>query len=311
MVGKSGRVTEVPGVSAMPVRLNGIAIIESTTHPELQRLADKYKLDIGNLTDALDINEAPRLEHRDNYDYLFVRLPNPRRSVEVSQTTQPLLLVYNDHVLLVITGAKMSPIIENTSLVDDLSSASTITDALLCVLFQVVASFDFHIKKQTDTIHGLVNKIQKHRIENEDYVNLILIEDQINNFTSSLTPLVPLFNRLQADRDLRLSASTNDMLTDIILATQQSISVCDANAKRIASIRDAYTTISSDSLNRVMKTLTIATLLIAAPNLVFSMFGMNIHLPVLHSDVDFFLVLTLAIIITIIIIIWGRKKRMF
>ena len=70
MVGKNSKSHELPGVDAMPARINGTIFIESTTKTELKRLADKYHLDYGNLCDALDVNEAPRLERRDNFDYL-------------------------------------------------------------------------------------------------------------------------------------------------------------------------------------------------------------------------------------------------
>ena len=60
-----------------------------------------------------------------------------------------------------------------------------------------------------------------------------------------------------------------------------------------------------------MKTLTIATLLLAAPNLIFSMYGMNVKLPLQHSDVSFLATLALAVIVVILFIIWGKKRRLF
>ncbi|MDO4271704.1 MAG: magnesium transporter CorA family protein [Candidatus Saccharibacteria bacterium] len=311
MVGKSGRVTELPGVTAMPTRLSGAVIIESATKAELQRLADKYQLDYGNLCDTLDINEAPRLEHRGDFNYLYLRTANDQTR-EASHITKPLLIIYNHHVLLVISSNKL--LVNNShssNLVDDLSQTGTTATALLHVIAQAVNSYDGHIKSQIDTIHSFVKKIQSHRLENEDFINLILLEDQLNNFTSALTPLVPLFNRLQADKELPLTTDDSDLLTDIILATEQSIRLCDANTKRLASIRDAYTTMSNNSLNRIMKTLTIATLLIAAPNMVFSMYGMNIRLPMQHLDISFIVVILLAVIITILVVIWGRRSRLF
>ena len=305
----SSHIVELSGVTDMPTHLSGIAILESATHPELRRLADKYELDYGNLSDALDINETPRLEHRDNYDYLYLRLPSPN-SRDITQITRPVLAVYNSKVLFIITGAK-SLASNGDQMLADLATIPTIIDALVYVLARIIDSFDQQIKKQTDAIRNIVVRLQRGRLQSETTTSFILIEDQINTFASALTPLVPLLNRLQADRSLRLSTATNDMLTDVILATQQSISICDANAKRITSINNAYTAMSSDSLNRVMKTLTIATLLIAVPNLVFSMYGMNIRLPMQYTDATFALVMILALVIVILFIIWGKKRRLF
>ena len=77
LVGKSGKAAELPDVSAMPNRLNGIAIIESISRPELQRLATKYNLSYRTLEESLDINETPNLTQRDGYHYLYVSsIPN-------------------------------------------------------------------------------------------------------------------------------------------------------------------------------------------------------------------------------------------
>ena len=307
-VGSSGKASKLAHITDLPTKPSGIILIESITHAEIKELASHCHLDHGNLCDALDINEVPRLEYRDDYDYLYLRLPTG--SHDIAQVTQPVLLVYNKAALFLITGNKC-PITADDSLLKDLAVMPSVTSALVYLLARAVDTFDRQIKIQTDAIHNIVIKMQKHKLQNEDSISFIMIEEQINSFVSALTPLVPLFNRLQSDRNLRMTTATNDMLTDVILATQQSINICNANAKRITSIGNAYTTLSNDSLNRIMKTLTIATLLIAAPNLVFSMYGMNVKLPMQWEDTAFIVTLILAIAIVILVIIWGKKRRLF
>lgn len=311
MVGKNSKSHELPGVDAMPARINGTIFIESTTKTELKRLADKYHLDYGNLCDALDVNEAPRLERRDNFDYLYLRIPSAHNARDAVQATKPILAVYDHHVLIVVSGSKIIPTISTPVLFSDLANMPTTIASLIYILARIIDAFDWHIKAQTDAIHDVVVKMQANKLASTDFISFIRIADQINSFTSALAPLDPLFNRLQSDKGLNLTGPATDMLIDAQLAAQQSISVCDANAKRIASIRDAYATLSNDSLNKIMKTLTIATLLLAAPNLIFSMYGMNVKLPLQHSDVSFLATLALAVIVVILFIIWGKKRRLF
>ena len=199
LVGKDGQIIELDGVSAMPERPAGPIIIESTTHADLRRLAEKFSLDYGNLSDALDINEAPRLEHRNNYDYLYLRLPSAKGNRNVAVATRPLLLVYNSRTLMLISGYKLQPVLD-ASLIHDLSRIPSSTEALVYVLARIINAFEYHIKIQTDAIHNVVVKMQKHRLQNEDFANFVMIEEQINNFISALTPLIPLFNRLQTDQ---------------------------------------------------------------------------------------------------------------
>ena len=309
-VGHAGRSKELASIGDLPSRLTGTVIIDSANHSNLRQLAERYQLDYGNLCDALDANEAPRLEHRDNFDYLYLRLPIPHDNANL-HNTYPILIAYSRHALLIISGGKLLSSLNDQNFIHDLSITPTTTSALLYTLARIVASYDSHIKAQTDAIHSVVTKLQNHKLANEDFINFVVIEDQINSFTSALTPLVPLFNRLQGDKNLNLSTDDSDLVTDIILATQQSINVCDANSKRIASIRDAYTTLSNSSLNLIMKTLTVATLLIAAPNLVFSMYGMNIRLPMQYTDISFIAVIILAIAITILVVIWAKRRHLF
>lgn len=311
LVGKSSKIIELPGVDAMPTRLAGTIFIESASKPELHRLANHYGLDYGNLCDALDLNESPRLERRDNFDYLYFRVPNPHNVHDVAQATQPVLAVYNSHVLIIISGNKFLPLITSDTMTTDIANTTSTIAALMYILEKVTTSFENRIKIQTDAIRSTVVKMQNHKLDNGHFVDFIMLEDHINNFISALSPLVPLLNRLQTDRNLHLSIATADKLVDIILAIQQLVNTCTANAQRIASIRDAYTTLSNDSLNRVMKTLTIATLLIAAPNLVFSMYGMNINLPMQYTDISFLLVMALALIVVVLFIIWGKKRHLF
>ena len=116
--------------------------------------------------------------------------------------------------------------------------------------------------------------------------------------------------RIQADRSIALSGSNSDDITDAILATQQYIGICNSNARRITSIRDAYSTMTNNSLNSIMKTLTVATMLIAIPDLVFSFYGMNVHVPMQETRNSFLIVTAIAVVATIAVIIWAKKRHL-
>ena len=53
-----------------------------------------------------------------------------------------------------------------------------------------------------------------------------------------------------------------DIIEDLLLNNEQSIEACNSNIKSIVNIREAYSSISSNNLNRTMKILTGATVLI-------------------------------------------------
>ena len=124
--------------------------------------------------------------------------------------------------------------------------------------------------------------------------------------------MVPVINRLPLSvKNDNIAKSDQDLFDDAALAAQQSINMCQANSNRISNIRGAYETMSNNSLNHTMKTLTIATLLIAAPNLIFSMYGMNIHLPMQWNEFGFGIVVGLAITAIVIVVLWAKKRKLF
>jgi magnesium transporter len=79
----------------------------------------------------------------------------------------------------------------------------------------------------------------------------------------------------------------------------------------IIHIREAYTSISSNNLNRTMKILTAATVFVALPNVVFSMYGMNIKLPLMHEPWMFSSLVGVTLALLLLSYIVAKRKRIF
>ena len=283
-------------------------IASSPTPSELDAITARYKLKRGNLKDALDVNESPRLDHDTSHGYLYLRCPHIGRDGMTS--TSPILFVYSSDVLIAVFDS------EPDSLTGSLSSSSDLTTrnpqaALLYFLDSIASDYDIDIRRQSEAIKKIIVKMRRHKLENEDFVRFVLIEEQINNFLSALTPVVPLLRRLSASKYLMLSDGNRDQLEDIMLAVEQSIHICESNKSRIISIREAYATLSNNSLNRTMKALTAATMFIALPNVVFGMYGMNIALPIQHEPWAFVAIIVSTIAAVVAIILVAKRRHWF
>ena len=102
-----------------------------------------------------------------------------------------------------------------------------------------------------------------------------------------------------------------DIVEDLLLNNEQSMEACNSNMKSIANIREAYSSISANNLNRTIKILTIATVMIAIPNLFYSMYGMNVHLPFQGAGWAFAAVITFTVLLNIAVVLVARRKRIF
>ena len=82
------------------------------------------------------------------------------------------------------------------------------------------------------------------------------------------------------------------------------------NIKSIINIREAYSAISSNNLNQTMKILTVATVVIALPNLFYGMYGMNVPLPLQHEPWAYWVVLGVTIGVPIVGFSLARRKKL-
>jgi len=79
----------------------------------------------------------------------------------------------------------------------------------------------------------------------------------------------------------------------------------------IIHIREAYTSIASNNLNRTIKILTTLTVLIMLPSLFYGMYGMNIDLPFQSSAWAFAGLIIFTILVNILVVVVARRKRIF
>ena len=74
---------------------------------------------------------------------------------------------------------------------------------------------------------------------------------------------------------------------------------------------EAYGSIISNNLNGVMKTLTSITIVLAVPTMISSFWGMNVPLPFEGKPYGFAVMILIALLTTIIVTWWLKKKDMF
>jgi len=281
---------------------------EAPSQQEIELLVKKFNLTEGHLHDALDEDEMPRLEKEGEQSYIFVRFAY--KSFDGELVTAPLLFVFGNDTVLTVSQVRL-PLLE-TFLNGKINFATTQRAKLiLLILQQIVEQYDGFITRTSKQIKLIRSRLRGHEITNQDFIDFVMIEDELNEFLSSLMPTNATLRRLLLGRYMPLFAEDQDIVEDLLLNNEQSIEACNSNMQSIIHIREAYTSISSNNLNRTMKILTAATVIIALPNVVYSMYGMNVALPFQHARwiYEVLLVVTLAMIIGVYY--FARRKRVF
>lgn len=281
---------------------------EAPSESEISELVKKFNLTEGHLQDALDEDEMPRLEKEGEQSYIYVRFAY--RNVDGDIETAPLLFVFSGDIVITVSQVRLPAL--DDFLGGKVNFATTQRAKLiLLILQQIVDRYDTYISKTSKQIKLIRSRLRGHEISNQDFIDFVIIEDELNEFLSSLMPTNATLRRLLLGRYVPLFAEDQDIVEDLLLNNEQSIEACNSNMQSIIHIREAYTSISSNNLNRTMKILTAATVIIALPNVVYSMYGMNVPLPFQEEMWAYSSILLVTVILVVVAMVIARRKNIF
>ena len=79
--------------------------VEHPTSDEIDFLVEKFQLDAGHVSDALDAEEMPRIEREGETLYVFLRFAHAADDLDIS--TSPLLIILSPKALITVTMHSM------------------------------------------------------------------------------------------------------------------------------------------------------------------------------------------------------------
>jgi magnesium transporter len=138
-------------------------------------------------------------------------------------------------------------------------------------------------------------------ISNELLLKLLQIEKTFVYFTTSLKADTIALARANTARQLSLSEDDRDSLEDAMVEYQQALETATVHANILNGTLDTFASLINNNLNNVMKYLTAATIMLAAPTLIASLYGMNIKLPLQGHPSAFLLVMGASVLLSVAI----------
>ena len=280
--------------------------VERPSEEEVSQLVDRFKLDAGFLEDALDEDELPRLEREDDQVYIFTRFAYRRSNGEID--TAPMLIIFGGDYIIIV-GRQQVQALERLLKGREPYATTQRAKFVLQLLGAVSAQYDFFINQTSKQIKGVRSRLRARGITNAELINFVNIEDELNEFLASLQPMNATLRRMLAGKYLPLHEDDQDIVEDLLLSNDQSIEASKANLRSISNIREAYSAISANNLNRTIKLLTIATVALQIPNVMFALFGTNVPIPFADQQFGFWIVTALGLLPLIIISFMARKRN--
>lgn len=271
---------------------------------ELADFSEQYNLDIDLLTDAIDIYEAPRVETHEGKVYIYTRYCYPEGQ-EVA--TEPMLIVYTGTNLLTISRLD-TPIYQR--LLDKGQDILTTqkTKTLLLILSEISMSYRLQLNRIYKQILHIRAQLRQSDISNRDFVRIIELEEDLNEFLAALQPQAVMLAALTNGKFIRLYEDDRDLIEDLSLSTSELTELTRSRLRTLTNIRQAYDAIATNNLNKTFKRLTSIAILMTVPTILGGLWGMNVALPFQDDPRGFVYVLGLSAgIITSMVYIFRRK----
>ena len=264
---------------------------------------------------SLDAEESSHIDYDEDYNQTLVIVDYPSaEEVEdgydknmLQYTTLPLGIVIMKGYVVTIS------LYENLN-IDDMAqgrikgvNTDLKTRFLLLLLLRISQRYLIYLR-QIDRISSRTEQRLHKSMQNKELIKMLGLEKSLVYFSTSLKTDEITLNKIMRGKAIKLYDEDQDLLDDVLIEIHQAIEMCNIYSNILSGTMDAFASVISNNLNIVMKVLTVITIVMAIPNIIFSFYGMNVAgLPFPQWWFPTGLAIVACIIATIIFI----KKDMF
>lgn len=273
--------------------INSWVNVINPTEEELLYLAKHFSLELGHLQDALDTNEVPRFEEEDNCAYMYTRVPVFQNDTYI---TIPVLFILHPQAVFSVAIQEL-PIFSKV-LLNKTTLQHTTMGMFIQFFNEIVSQYYNAISKINKLTASKTFNID--RIENKDIVALVIYEQILNEFLNAIIQTNTLLKAVQTNKKIIKKEIDQDLTEDLFLSTGQLIDLSKSSLRQVQNIREAYSTVMTNNLNRVIKFFTALTIVLTIPMIITSFYGMNVTLPFAHNPGA-----AIIILISIILLSFG------
>jgi len=276
--------------------------LENPTKKEIKNVSKFLQVDESLCLDAIDPNEVPRMERDEEITYFFTRIPKIENKEII---TAPFLIAVGSDFILTISDKKADFLDMFIEGITPIYTTQRIK-FFLQLLFAVNTQYNVFLTDISRKIRAIKFKIK--RLGNQDIIQFIDYERILNDFLAALVPTATVISTLVEGRHIRLYEQDKELLEDVLLGSNQHIEVSKSTLKYIVNIREAYSTIMTNELNRVIKFLTSLTILLTVPTMISSFLGMNVTIPLAQNPSTFGLIILCSLLISGLLFIFFKRK---
>lgn len=301
---ESGRICQTEKASA------GCWISVVKPNPqEIKFLIDDFGLDSGFVKSALDEEESSRIEREDEQTLIIIDTPVSSTDDAESKIfyTMPIGIIITDKNVITIS-------LQESQLIDEAVRGSIRnlrpsfkTRFVLQLLLRIAALFLYYLK-QIDKLSSVAEQQLHDAMKNELLMQLLALEKSLVYFSTSLKANEATIEKIFRGRVIKLYDEDQDLLEDVLIEMKQAIEMASIYSGILSSMTDGFSSVISNNLNMVMWRLTIITIIMQIPNIIFAFYGINtVDLPLPYTWFAISLAVVITAVAAFVLLKWKKK----
>ena len=285
-----------------------VSVVDPTPQ-EIKDLIDDFGLDSGFVKSSLDEEESSRIESEDEQTLIIIDTPVSAMNEDNTK------IFYTMPIGIIITKEYVFTISLHETQVLDEAVRGTIrnlrpsfkTRFVLQILLRISALFLFYLK-QIDKISSAAEQELHDAMKNELLMQLLALEKSLVYLSTSLKANEVTIGKINRGRVIKLYDEDQDLLEDVLIELKQAIEMASIYTGILSSMMDGFSSVISNNLNIVMWRLTIVTIIMQIPNIIFAFYGINtVDLPIPYTIFPILLAVFLTAVTSFILMKWKKK----
>ncbi|GIW67628.1 MAG: hypothetical protein KatS3mg096_496 [Candidatus Parcubacteria bacterium] len=269
--------------------------VENFNKDDITVLAKNFKINRNSLEDVIDEFTQPRLEIVKNFLYIFLKIPHFENN-EIKLL--PILIILTPKYIFTIFNKKTA--IFNLLTNDQINFFTTQkTKFFLLKLNLINKSYRNLVDKLIKGSEEFYSSIYS-ELDDKKIIEFSKLEVLLSTTLSTLITIYKVYEKLLFKKYLEFLQEEKSNVDDLSFEMLELIEIINSNIKRLKIIKDNYRMIMDRSINKRILNLTIITIILFIPTIIFSYYGMNIPLPLQESILSTIIISILSIILMIL-----------
>ena len=288
--------------------------LTNPTATEILEIAERYEIDPDHVRAPLDEEERSRIEIEDHYSLILVDIPViEERNEKDWYVTIPMGIIMSDTIIITVC-LEETPVL-NAFMDGRVRDFFTYmkTRFILQILYRNASMYLRYLRiidKKSEQVEEKLHFSPR----NQELIELLELEKSLVYFTTSLRSNEAVLEKLIKVESIKKYPEDTELLEDVIIENTQAIEMANIYSGILRSMMDAFASVISNNLNDVMKILSVITIVMSIPTIIFSAYGMNLApsgMPFSSTTLGFAIVILISIGASIVAAMFLSKKKYF